>query len=87
MRDSLDAIKFAGFDGCASSRQVAWALGADMSEQWDRFPNVTSWDWIPGGNCEGLEPWNKETMIRHLVQDGGWLLNGGESPIVVPFIF
>ncbi|TEB28042.1 hypothetical protein FA13DRAFT_1755903 [Coprinellus micaceus] len=76
MRDSLDAIKFAGFEGCASSRQVAWALGADMPEQWDRFPNVTSWDWVPGEDCEGLEPWSKEKMVRHLVQDGGWLLIG-----------
>lgn len=84
MRYSLDAVKFAGFDGCASSRQVAWALGADMPEQWDRFPNVTSWDWVPGESCEGLELWNKEKMVRHLVQDGGWLLIGGKSAIVVP---
>lgn len=81
MTASLDAIKFGGFEGCASSRQVGWALGADVPEQWDRFPNVTSWGWVPGDECREMEDWDKERVVRHLIEDGGWLLIGGKSAL------
>ena len=72
-----DALRFAGFEGCASSREFFWHLAADREEQYDRFPAAQSWDWVPGAGCEWLPPLNPEALVRQLVEDGGWYLVGG----------
>ncbi|KAL6303547.1 hypothetical protein BKA93DRAFT_734873 [Sparassis latifolia] len=70
-----DALIFAGFQGCASSREYYWHLGADHEEQWDRFPAVTSWEWTPGDDCV-VRPLSPAAMIKDMVEQGGWLLIG-----------
>ncbi len=84
-----DALRFAGFSGCASSREVDWHLAVDKPEQWDRFPDVSSWEWMPGEACQGLRPLDPAALVRELVEEGGWLLVGGKSysPLRVPFCF
>lgn len=72
-----DALKFAGFTGCASSREVDWHLAVDKEEQWDRFPDVNSWEWFPGDTCRGLRPLDPAVLVKELVEEGGWLLVGG----------
>lgn len=72
-----DALRFSGFEGCASSREFFWHLAADREEQYNRFPAAQSWDWIPGAGCEGLSPLYPEALVRQLVEDGGWYLVGG----------
>lgn len=69
---------FSGFEKCASSREYFWHLGADDEAQYDRFPGAQSWEWIPGSGCEEMQPLNAETLVRNLVEDGGWYLVGGE---------
>ncbi|KAJ3531922.1 hypothetical protein NMY22_g7961 [Coprinellus aureogranulatus] len=51
-------------------------LGADDPGQWGRFPGVNNWEWVPGDRCRGMERWDREEVVRHLVEDGGWLLIG-----------
>lgn len=68
---------FAGFDGCASSREVDWHLAIDVEEKWDRFPDVSSWEWVPGETCQGLRQFDSAALVKELVEDGGWLLIGG----------
>ncbi|KAL0956939.1 hypothetical protein HGRIS_003041 [Hohenbuehelia grisea] len=75
MTDKTDAFAFSGFEGCASSREVFWHLASDKTEQWDRFPNAQSWTWTPGERCN-IAPFDKEAMVRDLVEEGGWLLLG-----------
>lgn len=72
------AIRVAGFSGCASSREVDWHLAVDKPDQWDRFPDVSSWEWMPGETCQGLRPLDPVTLVRELVEQGGWLLIGGK---------
>lgn len=86
-----DALAFAGFDGCASSREYYWHLASDNEQQWDRFPRVSSWEWSPGEGCD-VRPFEREAMIKDLVEEGGWLLLGGASKSVYgayaePFIY
>ncbi|XP_006457300.1 hypothetical protein AGABI2DRAFT_229641 [Agaricus bisporus var. bisporus H97] len=71
-----DALMFAGFDGCASSREVDWHLAIDVGEKWDRFPDVSSWEWVPGETCQGLRQFDSAALVKELVEDGGWLLIG-----------
>ncbi|KAF9439979.1 hypothetical protein P691DRAFT_715732, partial [Macrolepiota fuliginosa MF-IS2] len=70
-----DALVFSGLDGCASSRAVDWHLAVDKPEHWDRFPNVSSWEWIPGDDCQGLRLLDPAALVKELVE-GGWLLVG-----------
>ncbi|PCH35913.1 hypothetical protein WOLCODRAFT_107936 [Wolfiporia cocos MD-104 SS10] len=74
-----DALAFAGFDGCASSREFWWHLAADKESLWDRFPGVTSWEWMPAEDCD-LRPFSAAALVKDLVETGGWLLIGGERP-------
>ncbi|TEB28043.1 hypothetical protein FA13DRAFT_1735932 [Coprinellus micaceus] len=74
-----DILKFARFEGCASNREYWLQLGADIVEMWDRFPRAHEWEWVPAGQCGlggGLREWDKEEMVRDLVEKGGWLLIG-----------
>ncbi|KAM6496673.1 hypothetical protein JOM56_007146 [Amanita muscaria] len=76
MKAKDDALKFSGFEGCASSREYYWHLASDKEEQWDRFPIAQSYEWEPGPECRGMKKFNSEEVVRHLVEDGGWLLVG-----------
>ena len=78
MLDKQQALQFSGFSGCASSREFYWHLAADKEEQWDRFPAAQSYRWEVGKDegCEGLRELKQEEMVRHLVEQGGWLLVG-----------
>ncbi|KAG5635259.1 hypothetical protein H0H81_011894 [Sphagnurus paluster] len=78
MTDKAQALAFAGFTGCASSREFDWHLAADNVEQYPRFPNAQSytWDVGPSDGCEGFEPLDKARVVRDMVQQGGWLLLG-----------
>ncbi|KAF8965556.1 hypothetical protein BDZ97DRAFT_1903997 [Flammula alnicola] len=62
MTSPEDALAFAGFEKCASSREYFWHLAADQEAQYDRFPGAQSWEWIPGGGCENLAPLNPEAL-------------------------
>jgi len=72
-----DALVLAGFPKCASTREYWWHLGVEDRVRWPRFPGVTSWKWVPGEQCQGFEERTAERMIKHLVEEGGWLLVGG----------
>lgn len=80
MTNTDDALEFAGFEGCASSREFYWHLAADNEEQWDRFPGVSSWEWVTGDDCD-TRPLNREELVKDLVERGGWLLLGGMSTL------
>lgn len=78
MTDKTQALVFSGFEGCASSREFDWHLASDNEEQWDRFPGAQSYLWDVGkaDGCENMEEFNKEKVVRDLVEQGGWMLLG-----------
>lgn len=71
------ALAFAGFEGCAADREYHWHLGSDDPERWDRFPSVSSYKWRPSPQCD-VRPLNSAAMVKDMVEQGGWLLLGGE---------
>ncbi|KAF5367855.1 hypothetical protein D9757_013697 [Collybiopsis confluens] len=80
---SKDSLEFAGFQGCASSREFLWHLAADQEAQYDRFPAVSSWKWdLSSTSCSSSDfrsldaEKHKEEFIRELVERGGWLILG-----------
>ncbi|KAH9942482.1 uncharacterized protein BXZ73DRAFT_88044 [Epithele typhae] len=75
MRTSADAYAMLGLQGCASSREVYWHLGANSETRFDRFPGVSSWRWEPPQECMAEEA-SAEELVKHLVEHGGWLLIG-----------
>ncbi|KAK0505326.1 hypothetical protein EDD18DRAFT_1128744 [Armillaria luteobubalina] len=76
MAAQSDALEFSGFQGCASSREFYWHLGAgEKEEEQRRFPRVTNWRWQPSPQCTTRE-FSAEAMVRDLVEQGGWLLLG-----------
>ena len=78
MTNKNQALSFAGFEGCASSREFDWHLASDTEAQWDRFPDAQSYRWTVGkeDGCDGLLELDKEQMVRDLVEQGGWLFVG-----------
>lgn len=70
------ALEFAGFEGCAADREYRWHLGTDQEEQWNRFPNVSSYKWLPSRQCN-VRPLNGAAIVKDMVESGGWLLLGG----------
>ena len=78
LTDGHQAMEFVGFEGCASNRETGWHMGADAEGMYDRFPGVAAWRWEPPRSC-GIADVGREELVRHLVEDGGWLLIGGES--------
>ena len=76
---SSDAYDFLGFEGCASNRELWWHLGADAERLFDRFPAVAAWRWEPPPEC-GIREMDGSVLVKHLVEEGGWLLIGGEYP-------
>ena len=78
MSASEEAYEFLGFEGCASNREHWWHLGADKEQLFDRFPGVASWRWEPPRACD-IQDLGAAALVKHLVEDGGWMLVGGES--------
>lgn len=77
-----DVLALDGFSGCAADREYLWHLGAE-EDQWGRYPDVASYVWTPPDECH-VRPLEKENMVRDMVEEGGWLLLGGEysCPVV-----
>lgn len=72
-----DAYEFLGMEGCASSREHWWHLAADKPALYDRFPGVASWRWSPPSDCT-VRDLDASMLVKELVEQGGWLLIGGE---------
>lgn len=72
-----DVLEMQGFAGCASDREYRWHLGSE-DDQWYRFPEVTAYQWTPPASCNARQ-FDREDVIRDMVEKGGWLLLGGES--------
>ena len=81
MTKKEDALEFAGLEGCASDREFFWHLAADVREQWNRWPKVSSYGWKPADDCD-IRPLDGSAMIKDMVEQGGWLLLGGTSEIL-----
>lgn len=78
VRTPEDGFAASGFLGCASNREVGWHLSTDHADLFDWRGNVSRWDWQGAGRCAVEVPNNRETMVIDLVENGGWLLIGGE---------
>lgn len=76
MTDKAESITFAGFEGCAADREFWWHLGADHEEQWDRFPDTQSYQWIPPPDECDIRPYTRDALTTDLAENGGWLLIG-----------
>ena len=76
-----DVLEFEGFEGCASDREYKWHLAAE-DDQWDRFPEVAAYQWTPPPSCN-VRQFNREAFVQDLVENGGWLLIGGEYALFV----
>ncbi|CAL1705920.1 unnamed protein product [Somion occarium] len=74
MTKQEDALEFIGFEGCASSREFFWHLGADV-QNWDHFPGVAAWKWKPSNECD-IRAFDAEALVQDMVEQGGWLLIG-----------
>ena len=75
---------FSGLEGCAADRGYHWHLGVDHEEQFNRFPNVASYKWQPSSQCD-VRPLNGVAIVKDMVEQGGWLLIGGEEFFPFPF--
>jgi hypothetical protein len=71
-----DALAFAGFEGCASSREYDWHLGYESERQGRKLPKVDSYQWSPSERCD-VRPLHGASLVKELVEEGGWLLIGG----------
>ncbi|THH12694.1 hypothetical protein EW146_g7457 [Bondarzewia mesenterica] len=76
LTDRTEAFKFNGLEGCASDREFWWHLGVDREEQWDRFPVVMDYEWVPGDECSGVRSLTGAALVKDLVERGGWLVLG-----------
>lgn len=79
MEHREDVFKYNGLRGCASDREFHWHLRSDNEALFDRFPAVTEYVWVPSPRCTGVEPLSPEGLIKHLVEEGSWLVLGGWS--------
>jgi hypothetical protein len=77
MTRTEDVFKYNGLAGCAADREFFWHLAADNAGQFSRFPDATEWKWVPARDCEGVRELDTEALVRHLVEEGGWLVLGG----------
>ena len=77
-----DALEFAGLESCASDREFFWHLASDVEDQWSRWPKVASYTWKPSGACN-VRPLDGSAMVKDMVEQGGWLLLGGMSEMLV----
>ena len=76
VKSTSDVLALKGFDGCASDREYLWHLGAEP-DQYHRYPDVASYKWTPPDTCD-IRPLERESLLKELVEGGGWLLIGGE---------
>jgi len=81
MTKAQDVFELSGLEGCASDREYFWHLGVDHEEEWNRFPNVSSYAWKPSDGCD-VRPLNGMAMVKDMVEQGGWLLLGGMSRLL-----
>lgn len=80
VESSEDAMEYSGFRGCAShNHHISAALGADTEEIRALVPNRTSYHWTPSSDCS-ISPLDGGLLVKELVEQGGWLLLGGEPP-------
>lgn len=69
--------KIGGFQGCASTISADKMLGIEGDGPvTSRRKSQSSFEWRPSPKCS-ISKFNKETMIRSLVEKGGWLIVGG----------
>jgi len=76
-----DVLAMAGLQGCAADREYTWHLGTDHEDEWGRFPRVNSYQWVPSNQCS-ISPLNGASIVKLMVEKGGWLLLGGMSPFL-----
>lgn len=76
-----DVYEASGFLGCASNREVEWHLGNDHPDLLSWRGHISAYEWTPqAARCE--VPDDREALVIDLVENGGWLLIGGESTTV-----
>ena len=73
-----DVLEFEGFEGCTSDREFEWHFSG-LESEWPRFPEVTAFEWTPSPACRPRR-FDREGLVRDLVEKGGWLLIGGKCP-------
>lgn len=71
-----DILAFAGFGGCACSREYDMQLGSDTPEQFMKQPKVNSYQWVPSETCD-ISALDAKAMVKEMVEHGGWFLLGG----------
>jgi len=79
MTDKRQVTSFGGFHSCAADREYDWHLGTDQKDKFFRSPKVQSYAWQPSSRCANLRPMDSASMVRDLVEKGGWYLVGGLS--------
>lgn len=72
-----DVFEFSDLEGCTSDREFYWHLGVDHDDQYERFPDVMDYEWVPSDECTGVRKMDAGMFVRDLVQEGGWLVLGG----------
>lgn len=70
-------FEFSDLEGCTSDREFYWHLGVDHDDQYERFPDVMDYEWVPSDECTGVRKMDAGMFVRDLVQEGGWLVLGG----------
>lgn len=78
MIEADDVYEISGFLGCGSNRDVLWHLGNGDPKQFGWRGNVSAYDWAPGAGCPKMPSSWREDLVVDLVENGGWLLIGGE---------
>lgn len=69
--------KLGGFQGCASNNFADKMLGIEGNGPvTSRRKLQSSFEWRPSQKCK-IGKFNKEIMVRNLVEKGGWLIVGG----------
>lgn len=81
IKSTQDALAMGGLQGCAADREYTWHLGTDHEDEWGRFPSVNSYQWVPSNQCR-ISPLNGASIVKHMVEKGGWLLLGGMFPFL-----
>ncbi|EIM81062.1 uncharacterized protein STEHIDRAFT_67256 [Stereum hirsutum FP-91666 SS1] len=71
-----DVFDFSDLEGCTSDREFYWHLGVDHDDQYERFPDVMDYEWVPSDECTGVRKMDAGMFVRDLVQEGGWLVLG-----------
>ena len=78
-----DVVEFAGFEGCASSREYYWHLAVDNEAQWDRFPDAFSYLWVPSDECD-IRTFRAEELLKESEALGGVAAVQDENIVYMP---